>query len=599
MKETGKASVRRSRDPSFLLDYFVGEGLDIAPGSDSLGNYARFFPRMTGIINRTPAQGPLHKMDGLPEARFDFIHSSHGLADVDNPHQALARWLDLLKPGGHAIITVPDEDLHGKGKWPNPFNRNHKASFTICKSEPGLPHSVNVLELVQAMAPVARCERITLVRDHFDSGREQADQTASGPAECAIEIVLRKRAVPTAQDLLGVATQARNAKDSIEACRELRRVYPYRFDVYHRSMVELMRWDAITEIDTLVEECIRRLPNEHNAHLYQILHAITRGDLQKGFALREVFMKRMGWRRRTTAEPPKNIAEWKGQPLAGKSIAIWSEFGLGDEIFFMRFARIIREQCGASRVVLMCQAPLVELYEASGEADEVIGVDRAAQLPNVDYWVYPHAIPAHLPLKLEALPKTVPYLRAPAKVVSKLPPVGANKLKVGLVFKGNPTHENDKARSLPSLSVLDDLFKFDGIEFFSLQKGAGADEAAAYADRHAHFHDVGPALNTMAETASAIADLDLVITVDTSVAHVAGAMDKPVWLILPFFGDWRWHYTREDSPWYPSMRLFRQRFGCDRSEVIARVAGHLLRLKTEKAESTLSKVASAMPALSQ
>jgi len=166
-------------------------------------------------------------------------------------------------------------------------------------------------------------------------------------------------------------------------------------------------------------------------------------------------------------------------------------------------------------------------------------------------------------------------------VPSKLPIVAPNKLKVGLVFKGNPTHENDRARSLPSLAVLDDLLRIPDIEFFSLQKGAGADEAADYAQKHANFHDVGAQITTMAETAKAIESLDVVLTVDTSVAHVAGAMGKRVWMMLPFYGDWRWHYTREDSPWYPTMRLFRKRHGCDWSEVVARIAGHLKMLRAD------------------
>src|SRR5215813_4597907 len=115
-------------------------------------------------------------------------------------------------------------------------------------------------------------------------------------------------------------------------------------------------------------------------------------------------MAPMGWQRRTTAQPPTAFPEWQGESLDGKSIVIWSEFGLGDEIFFMRCARMLRERCGASRVTVMCQSPLVSLFEASGEADAVIDARNAAHLPAHDYWIFPHAIPVHLPLDLEALP---------------------------------------------------------------------------------------------------------------------------------------------------------------------------------------------------
>ncbi|AQH03787.1 methyltransferase type 11 (plasmid) [Burkholderia sp. KK1] len=575
MKETSKASLRRSRDPSFVQRYLVGDGLDIGGKDDPLTQHMASFPLMRSAAVRDASQGSVTAMDGVPDARYDFVHASHILAEQDNPHKALARWLDLLKPGGHAVITVPDEDLYGKGDWPSRFNRNHKASFTICKPAHKLPRSIDVLELVSAMSNVAQCERVTLLRDHYDDQRHSVDQTDKGFAECAIEIVLRKRDVPTARAMLETAAQARSAGQGIAACKDAARTYPYRFDVYHRAMLEFLRWEVPHEADALWDECAKRLAGEHPPQLYKVLHAISRGKLQEGFAMREALMAPFGWRRRTTAQPPHGVAQWTGQPLNGKSIAIWSEFGLGDEIFFLRFARIFRERCGAQKVVVVCQAPLAELYEASGEADEVVSVENVAKLPHVDFWVFPHAIPAWLKLDLEALPSTTPYLRAPEGVPSKLPAASHDKLKVGIVFKGNPTHENDRHRSLPSLAVLDDVFKLEGMEFYSLQKGAGADEAARYASERANFHDVGVALETMAETASAIASLDLVLTVDTSVAHVAGAMGKPVWLMLPCYGDWRWHYTREDSPWYPSMRLFRRRFGADWSEVVARMVGHL------------------------
>lgn len=588
MKETGKSVVRRSREPAFVQHYFVGDGLDITPADDALSAYAQAFPRMGKVVSWSPSQGSATSLEGVKDASLDFVHSSHLLAEQDNPHKALARWLDVLKPGGHAIVTLPDEDFYGKGAWPSRFNGRHKASFTVCKTDNRLPKSVNVLELVQAMSPVAECERITLVRDGYDAGRHEKDQTADGFAECAIEIVLRKRAVPTVSEMVGAIGRAQSREEGIAAGKEAVRLYPYRFEAYHRAMLGALRWDAPEAADALWTQCVERLQGEHLPRLYEALHMIARGKLQEGFTLRETLMGRMGWQRRTTTEPPRSVPEWKGESLAGKSIAIWSEFGLGDEIFFLRFAKTFRERCGAKRVSVVCQGPLVELYEASGTADEVVDVNNVSSMSAVDYWVYPHAIPVHLPLILDALPPAVPYLRAPQDVTARLPSVDPQKLKVGIVFKGNPTHENDRERSLPSLGVLDDLVKLGGVEFFSLQKGAGADEAARYGQLYRNFHDIGPDLNTMAETASAIAALDIVLTVDTSVAHVAGAMGKPVWLMLPSYGDWRWHYTREDSPWYPTMRLFRRRFGCDWSEVVARLAGHLRQAVMEKSQRAVT-----------
>ncbi|SIT47138.1 Methyltransferase type 11 [Paraburkholderia piptadeniae] len=580
MKETSKAALRRSREPVFVQRYFSGEGVDIRPGADPLSAHMRLFPRVRRIVPHDNAV----KITGLQDASMDFVHASHCLADQEHPRQALARWLDLLKPGGYAIVTVPDEDLYGKGEWPSRFNRNHKASYTVHKPSNALPRSINVIDLVREMSHVAECERIALVREHYDDERREVDQTAHGVAECAIEIVLRKRDVPSLGAQLEAASRARSVSESIAACKDAVRLYPYRFEAYHRTMIEMLRWNVPEEADAFLAQGVEHLPGEHMARLYRALHAISRGQLQQGFVWREALMAPMGWKRRTTVEPPSTVPAWTGQSLAGKSIAIWSEFGLGDEIFFLRFAKIFREQCGARRVTVVCQTPLLDLYKASCEPDDVLSVEQIGALPALDYWVFPHAIPAHLPLDLEALPATVPYLHAPRGTPSKLPQVGADKLKVGIVFKGNPTHENDHQRSMPSLSALDSLFMLEGVEFFSLQKGAGADEVADYAKKLPNFHDVGVSLNTMAETASAVEALDLVLTVDTSVAHVAGAMGKPVWLMLPSYGDWRWHYTREDSPWYPTMRLFRRPFGCDWSEVVARINGHMLQLIAERTE---------------
>ncbi|MEC5404844.1 methyltransferase domain-containing protein [Paraburkholderia sp. MPAMCS5] len=576
MNETSKSAMRRARDPAFQQHYFVGKGIDIGAGDDPLKAHAHVFPRVTEIVSWDKAQGDALRMAGAEDASFDFVHSSHCLEHLANPFQGLARWLELLKPGGYAILTVPDEDLYEKGRWPSPFNREHKVSFTICKPEKTLPGSVNVLDLVCALSSVASCERVSLVRENYDERRANVDQTARGLAECAIEIVLRKRAVPSARDMMSTAAKARDAQESLRTWRLAMKTYPYRFEVYHGAMLAWLRWNLIDEIGGLWAKCVECLPDQHLPRLYHALHTIASGKLQEGFRIREAWMRKFGWQRRTTAQPPSTMPAWHGEPLDGKSIVIWSEFGLGDEIFFLRFARILRERCGAARVSVMCQTPLVTLFDRSHEADAVYSVAQAADLPLHDYWVFPHAIPAHVALDLEALPQSVPYLHAPGKTGFAALTQSKSKLKVGVAFKGAPTHENDKQRSLPSLSVLDDLFKVDCVEFFSLQKGAGADEAADYARRLPNFHDVGASLNSMDETANAIAALDVVLTVDTSVAHVAAAMGKPTWLMLPFFGDWRWHYTRDDSPWYPAMRLFRKLPGGDWSEVVARVRGRLL-----------------------
>ncbi|MDR2220551.1 MAG: methyltransferase domain-containing protein [Methylobacillus sp.] len=590
MNETRKSAMRRARDPAFIQHYFRGAGLDISVENDPLSAYADIFPFIERMTTWNHAQGDALHLQDVGDCSYDFVHASYYLALADNPAHALARWLDVVKPGGHLIFTVPDEDLYGKGVWPNRFAPDHKSSFTIAKPKDPtrLPRSINVLDLVNALLPVASCERITLVRDGYDDNHPDIDQTAEGAAECAIEVVLRKRDVPSLWALLDEAMQADNAEAGLAAGHRARTLYPYRFDAYHHSMMQLLRWGVPEQEVAMWDQAAAYLPHHRGVTLYHWLSKVLVGQLHEGFQIREIqHLGRSPWQRRTKVQPPAFIPAWTGQPLKGKSIVIWSEFGLGDEIFFFRFARILRERCGAARVSVVCQSPLLELFKASGAADIVTDIEHLADLPTSDYWVYPHAIPAWLPLDFDALPPTVPYLRAPAgqNLPAQLAQAPAGKLKVGIAFKGNPTQENDTARSLSSLSRLDRLFELEGVEFFSLQKGEGAAETAQYAQERKNFHDLGPEFQNMAQTATAISALDLIITTDTSIAHLAGALGKPVWVMISLLCDWRYHYRREDNPWYPTMRVFRNGWNNgdsrDWSAVVERIRNELQTLQSQ------------------
>lgn len=574
MNPSIKAALRRAHDPAFVQHYFAGVGLEIGDPASAMAANPSLFPRVTRVV---PWQGDVAAVPGVEERSFDFVHAGYCLQNVANPPKTLARWLDLVKPGGYLVVIVPDEDLEERGRWPSEVEPSRRASFTICKAAARLPASVNVLDMVGSLASISACERIAVVRDHHVEQGASADNPAS-LAERAIEIVLRKRPVSTPHDILTIAGRAQTAEECARHCLEAVRTYPYRFWVAHRAATIMLQWNLTDEVETLWNESVHRLPDEWEPKLYQFLHLISRGKIHEGFRRRAERVGPWAWQRRTTAEPPSRIPAWKGEPLDGKSIVIWSEFGLGDEIFFLRFARMLREQTGAATVTVMCQKPLVELFKASGEADAIVSVDQAASLPAHDYWVYPHDIPAFLPVELDELPDSVPYLRIPPGSPKFSLPGRPDALKVGIVFKGAPSHENDKYRSLPSLEVLAPLFEHRDVEFFSLQKGEGAAEAADYARRLANFHDVGATVHSMMDTARAIDALDLVLTVDTSVAHVAGALGKPTWLLLPAYADWRWHLQREDSPWYPSMRLFRHPYSGSWAEVVTRLNGHLLAL---------------------
>lgn len=193
--EQSKAAKRRFYDGAFLSRYFVGQGIDIGGGPDPLGQYVGIFPLMRSVRNWDMQDGDAQKMEGVPDNNFDFVHSSHCLEHMVDPRAALVNWTRILRPGGYLIVTVPDEDMYEQGQWPSRFNSDHKWSFTIMKAQSWSPVSINVLDLARDFADRLALERVQLLSDFFRPAlaQRQIDQTLTPVAECAIEIVWRKR----------------------------------------------------------------------------------------------------------------------------------------------------------------------------------------------------------------------------------------------------------------------------------------------------------------------------------------------------------------------------------------------------------------------
>lgn len=194
MNETSKSIMRRMHDPASVR-YFVGKGIDVGAGSDPLAKYMAQFPRVTQIKSWDKADGDAATLPGVEPESFDFLYSSHCLEHLPNPEAVLAWWLRAVKPGGHLIIMVPDEDLYERGDWPSKRNPEHKNSYTVYK-----PHgaswcrdSVNVLDLVRSVGATAECLSVRRLWESYSPDSGDWDQTMGPVAECAIEFVLRKR----------------------------------------------------------------------------------------------------------------------------------------------------------------------------------------------------------------------------------------------------------------------------------------------------------------------------------------------------------------------------------------------------------------------
>ncbi|EEF24853.1 o-linked n-acetylglucosamine transferase, ogt, putative, partial [Ricinus communis] len=268
---------------------------------------------------------------------------------------------------------------------------------------------------------------------------------------------------------------------------------------------------------------------------------------------------------------------WNGEPLEGKSIVLGLEAGHGDMIHFCRYAGMLKQR-GAARVDVVCHPGLQRLLETLDGVERVHALGEA--LPGGwDYWTRPMRLPGLFGTAMATMPSATPYVHAQPASVARWRDVLREArldsgLLVGLVWRGNANFENDADRSLPSLMALAPLGEAAAaspraVHFVSLQKGAGEAEALA-PPAGMHVHPLASRLDDFAETAALVANLDLVISVDTAVAHLAGALGKPCWLLLPDYRcDWRWMAEREDTPWYPSMRLFRQPRGGGWAPVVA------------------------------
>jgi hypothetical protein len=271
---------------------------------------------------------------------------------------------------------------------------------------------------------------------------------------------------------------------------------------------------------------------------------LSQGRYPEGFALFEA--RHAEPRLRKPALP---FPEWAGGPVAGKRLLIWPEQGLGDQIQFARFAPVLKAK--GAEVTLLCHKTLLRLFGASLGV-HVLAAEGAVAFPDPDLWVMQGSLAARLGCTVETLPNA-PYLRAG----EAWPPLGEG-FKVGFKARGSPAHDNDVNRSLPPA---------DAARLAALTAGMVSLEP----------EDTGA--KDFADTAALVDQLDLVISVDTSVAHLAGAMGKPCWVLLPAEGtDWRWLIGRTDSPWYPSVRLYRQQRGEDWDAVIDRVAADLAKL---------------------
>jgi tetratricopeptide (TPR) repeat protein len=329
------------------------------------------------------------------------------------------------------------------------------------------------------------------------------------------------------------------------------------------ALVELHRFD---EAFAGYRRALAIDPGDAITHWNLALLQMLTGDFEAGWAGCEARLKIPSL---SAGYPKFPQPMWLGtEPLAGKTIVVCADEGLGDSIQFVRYVPMLAKL--GARVILVVQDALCPLFSGLEGVWQCLP-GSGARVPPFDFHLPLCSLPFVFGTRLETIPAATPYLPAPVaeRVRAWEERLGRrDRLRVGLVWSGNPKHENDRNRSVP-LRTLTRILDTNA-DFISLQKDVRPDDRATLLERTEIF-DAASHLTDFGDTAALISCLDLVISVDTSVAHLSGALGKPTWILLPYTPDYRWLLDREDSPWYPTVRLFRQSEGREYDSVVDRV----------------------------
>lgn len=432
--------------------------------------------------------------------------------------------------------------------------------------------AVSMYELAALAAPARSDVQASLAAALARQGRlEEAS------AACHRAIELSPKNVGAYLNLGIIRSRRGDLEGAVEAYRKAISIDPNSPEAFTNlgvALSHLGRGDAAIEASARATELRPLDPELHYNHAMLLLLA---GDLKAGF--RE-FEFRLSHPAPQFRPRPFDVPRWRGEHRRGRTLLIHAEQGLGDTLHFVRF--VSRAAATGGPVVLQVQPPLVELLR---DSLDVTVISRDEPAPPFDLHVPLMSLPHELGTTIETIPAEVPYLKAiPAKIAEWRERLASTAgLKVGVVWAGSPGHRHDRMRSLPAETILPHLL-MPGVQLFSLQKEPRVADRAVLEQLKGRVVDLEPRLESFADTAAAVSAMDLVISVDTAVAHLSGALGKPTWILLPHVLDWRWLYARRDTPWYPTARLLRQPRSRDWASVIERLPGDLQRFASAVGE---------------
>ena len=392
--------------------------------------------------------------------------------------------------------------------------------------------------------------------------------------------------IPALEHMASVKTSLKQFEEAIELCKKIITLQPKAMDTYAtmaealmnvgrfeeavaemKKALELKPWPGIYQALSnayaragqpevgleYVDKAIAMDPSNAILHFNKSVILMLMGRLQDAWPEYEWRWKhpRMVGRNRRF-----NVPEWDGRPLEGKRILFHAEQGLGDTVFFGRYATLVAREKGGVPVMWV-QNSMVELAKTIPGVKEVVG--EAGPVPPVDYHLPIMSLPRVFNTSLETIPTEFPYITANPEKAAHWKEEFAKrttKFKVGLVWEGGHFQPENFLRS-NSLAAYAPLGEVPNVAFFGLQKGP-AENQCENPPKGMDFTNLGPSIKDFSDTAAILANLDLLISIDTSVVHVAGAMGRPVWMLLAWSPGHMWMFKRDDSPWYPMFRIFRQ-----------------------------------------
>jgi tetratricopeptide (TPR) repeat protein len=367
---------------------------------------------------------------------------------------------------------------------------------------------------------------------------------------------------------LSLMDDAAAMREAVSCCQRLLEQDPDNAEILFNLALTLQSSGHFDEAMTFCERAVAIDPAHWRARNNLSSLALVRGDYERGWNEYE-----HRWNLPEHKKPHYRQPQWTGEDLNGATILLQCEHALGDTIQCLRYLPMVAARGG--KIVLRVDRALQRL--AASVSTRVIVSPSHVRLPDFDFWCPLFGLPRIFGTRVDSIPAKVPYLGVRPGLIERWRErlTSLPGLRVGLAWAGDPQHVNDLRRSV-GLDRLKPLWNMGGVSFVSLQVGSRATDNAPLAP--GQITDVSAELTDFAETAGVIMNLDLVIAVDTAIVHLAGALGKPVWVMLPFSPDWRWLLRRDDSPWYPTARLYRQPTPGDWNDVIARVAADLAAL---------------------